>query len=154
KERRESMDNLEAKFILSAYRPGGQDASDPRFAEALQQARRDPILQRWFEESVAFDSAITAKLNAVELPPHLRKDILAGAKVSHVARWKSQFGKWAIAAALILSAALGMLIWQNARPARLAGWQTQALGIISSLVRNESSFDAQSNQPDELIAWL
>jgi len=46
------MDSGEAKFILSAYRPEGQDASDPRFAEALEQVRRDPILQRWFEDSV------------------------------------------------------------------------------------------------------
>ena len=148
------MDNREAKFILSAYRPAGQDANDPRFAEALEQARRDPILERWLEKSVAFDAAMTAKLNAIGAPNDLRETILAGAKISHVSRWKNQIGKWAIAAALILSATLGALIWQNSRPAHLAGWETQALDVISSLVRNESSFDAQSNQPGELMGWL
>ena len=62
------MDNQEAKFILSAYRPGGQDASDPRFAEALEQARRDPVLERWFSESIAFDAAMTEKLGAIAVP--------------------------------------------------------------------------------------
>src|SRR5258706_136048 len=40
------MNNQEAKLILQAYRCGGQDASDPLFAEALEQARRDPELAK------------------------------------------------------------------------------------------------------------
>lgn len=55
------MDNREARFVLNAYRPGGQDAGDPRFAEALEQARRDPVLERWFSESLAFDAAMAER---------------------------------------------------------------------------------------------
>ena len=146
------MDNREAKFILNAYRPGGQDASDPRFAEALEQVRRDPILQRWFDESVAFDTAMTEKLRAMEVPPDLRENILAGARVSRPLR--SRFIKWAIAAVVILAAVVGSVIWHNARPVRLAGWQSAALDVISSLVKNESSFDAQSRNTADLLAWL
>src|SRR5690348_7512300 len=148
------MDNREAKFILSAYRPGGQDASDPRFADALEQARRDPILERWFSESIAFDAAMTEKLRAAELPPNLRETILAGVKASRPLRWSKPFVKWTIAAAVISIAVLGSLIWQETRPAQLAGWQNQALDVVSSLVRNESSFDAQSHNAGELMAWL
>jgi hypothetical protein len=146
------MDNREAKFILNAYRPGGQDASDPRFALALEQARRDPVLERWFSESITFDAGMTEKLRAVEVPPDLRENILAGVKVSRPLR--SPFVKWAIAAALIAMAILGSLIWHETRPAHLAGWQNQALDVVSSLVRNESSFDAHSHNADELLAWL
>ncbi len=74
------MDNREAKFLLSAYRPSGQDADDPCFAEALEQARRDPVLERCFNESIAFDATMTEKLRAVEVPPDLRENILAGVK--------------------------------------------------------------------------
>ena len=148
------MDNQEAKFILNAYRPGGQDASDPRFADALEQARRDPILQRWFEGSVAFDSAMTDKLRVVPAPTNLRENILTGARISQLSLRRNRFRKWAIAAVLTLSTTLGALIWQNTRPAHLAGWQTQALDVISSLVKSESSFDAQSNRPGELVTWL
>ncbi len=148
------MDNREAKFILNAYRPGGKDASDPRFAEVLEQARRDPILERWFSESIAFDTAMTEKLRAIEVPPDLRESILAGAKVSRPLRWSKPFIKCAIAAALISITILGSLIWHETRRSHLAGWQNQALDVISSLVSNASSFDAQSHNPDELLAWL
>ncbi len=148
------MDNREAKFILNAYRPGGQDASDPRFAEPLEQARRDPVLARWFGESIAFDAAMTEKSRAIKVPPDLRESILAGAKVSCPSRWSKPFIKWAIAAALIAMAILGSFIWRETRPAHLAGWQSQALDVVSSLVRNESSFDAQSHNAAELLAWL
>src|SRR6266513_2684294 len=146
------MDNREAKFILNAYRPGGQDADDPRFAEALEQARRDPVLERWFSESIAFDSTITKELCAIEVPVDLRESILAGVKVSRPLR--SPLVRWSIAAALISMAILGSLIWHNTRSAHLAGWQSQALDVVSSLVRNESSFDVQSHNADELLAWL
>jgi hypothetical protein len=146
------MDNREAKFLLNAYRPGGHDTSDPRFAEALEQARRDPVLERWFNESIAFDTAVTEKLRVIEVPPDLRENILAGVKVSRPLR--SPFIKWALAAALVLSTALGSLIWHNTRPDHLAGWQNAALHVISSLVSNASSFDAQSHNASELVAWL
>jgi len=62
--------------------------------------------------------------------------------------------KWAIAAAVILGSILGAVIWHGTRPAHLAGWQNAALDVISSLARQESSFDAQSRDPGELLAWL
>jgi hypothetical protein len=148
------MDNREAKFVLNAYRPGGRDANDPRFAEALEQVRRDPILQRWFEGAVAFDAAITEKLCATPVPIDLRGSILAGVKVSRTPTWKNRLRKLAIAAAVILTAVMASVIWHETRPAHLAGWQSQALDVVSSLVRKESSFDAQSHNADELLAWL
>jgi hypothetical protein len=146
------MDNREAKFVLSAYRPGGQDASDPRFVEALEQARRDPVLGQWFKESVAFDATMTEKLRAVAVPVDLRDNILAGAKISRPLR--SPFVKWAIAAALISMATIGSLIWHETRAPRLAGWQNHALDVISSLVKGKASFDAQSHNASDLVQWL
>lgn len=75
------MNNEEAKFILRAYRPGGQDAADPQFAEALDQARRDPELSRWLAEQAALDTAIGGKLQAIPVPADLKASILAGRKV-------------------------------------------------------------------------
>jgi hypothetical protein len=149
------MDNREAKFILNAYRPGGQDANDPRFAEALEQVRRDPILQRWFDESVAFDAAMTVKLSTTPVPSDLRESIFTGVKVTRAPHWKNRWRKWAIAAAVVLSATLGALIWHNTRPAPVAGWQLQALdAILSSIARNESHFDVISSNPADLVKWL
>jgi hypothetical protein len=152
------MDNREAKFILNAYRPGGQDANDPHFDEALEQVRRDPILQHWFDESVAFDAAITEKLSTLPVPTDLRESILTGVKVTrpeNIRGWKNRWRKWAIAAAIFLSATIGVLIWHNARPAPVAGWQLQALdAILSSIAQKQSHFDVISRNPADLVKWL
>lgn len=148
------MDNREAKFILSAYRPRGQDATDPRFAEALEQLRRDPTLEHWFQKSVAFDVAVTEKLNALEVPAGLRENILAGGKVSWSSRWRNSLLKWGIAAAFLFIAIAGSLIVRETTMLRLTGWQTEALGNISSLVDGRSKFDAQSHRAVDLVAWL
>jgi hypothetical protein len=148
------VDNQEAKFILNAYRPGGQDADDPRFAEALAHARRDPTLERWFREAVAFDAAVAEKFRTVAVPPDLREKILVGVKVSRPLRWSKPFMSWAVAAALMVVAALGSWIWHSTRPARLAGWQSHALVLVSSIERHELKFDAQSHDAGELVSWL
>jgi hypothetical protein len=76
------MDNQEAKFILRAYRPGGADASNPAFAEALEQARKDPSLSDWLQREQALDRAVAEKLRARTPPAGLREAILTGAKMS------------------------------------------------------------------------
>jgi hypothetical protein len=75
------MNHDEAKFILRAYRPGGQDTDDPQFAEALAHVRRDPELARWLAEQTALDAAIGGKLQAIPVPRDLKATILAGGKV-------------------------------------------------------------------------
>lgn len=73
------MDNEKAKLILQAYRPNGADASDPLFAEALDQAQRDPELKQWFEQQRRFDAAISRQLAHVAAPKSLLPIILSGA---------------------------------------------------------------------------
>ena len=51
------MDNQKAKFILQSWRPGGADAGDPHFHEALAQTGRAPDLAEWFAREQALDVA-------------------------------------------------------------------------------------------------
>lgn len=76
------MNHDEAKFLLRAQRPGGRDAADPMFAEALGEAARDPKLKAWHEREERFDAAVAAKLGEIAPPAGLREAILAGAKAS------------------------------------------------------------------------
>ena len=102
------MNNDEAKFILRAYRPGGQDAADPQFAEALAQARRDPGMARWLAEETGLDAAIAKKLNSLPVPAHLKASILAGRKIvplRPVPWWRRSLHPAATAAALALTLA-------------------------------------------------
>jgi hypothetical protein len=146
------MDNREAKFILSAYRPASQDAADPRFSEALEQTQRDPILRRWFEESIVFDAAVTEKFSNIEVPNDLRESILVGARVSRPAPAAPL--KWAIAACIVLFAIAGALVVQQNTKLHLAGWQEEGLRTISALVAGQSKFDAESHVGADLIRWL
>lgn len=56
------MSNNGAKFILSAYRPGGRDAADPAMAKALAQAKGDPALGAWFVREQAHDAAVAGNV--------------------------------------------------------------------------------------------
>lgn len=76
------MSNNEAKFILSAYRPGGRDADDPAMAQALAQAKNDPALGAWFAREQEHAAAMAARLAEIAPPAGLREAILAGARLS------------------------------------------------------------------------
>lgn len=106
------MNIQEAKLILQAYRPGGQDAADPMFAEALALAQRDPELQKWFAQEQALDSLVQNRLQkAVPIPFGLRTRLLAQRKaVRPVAWWRMPFWLTSATAALILLAAL-TVVW-------------------------------------------
>ncbi len=98
------MNHEEAKFILRAYRPGGQDADDPQFAEALAHARRDPELARWLAEQAALDTAIGGKLQSLPVPADLKASILAGRKVIRpMPWWGRRLHPAAVAAALAVT---------------------------------------------------
>jgi hypothetical protein len=76
------MSNDETKLILRAYRPGGQDASNPLFAGALERVRHNRELQKWFAEERAFDSRLQANLrNAITIPGDLKANLLALRKI-------------------------------------------------------------------------
>lgn len=115
------MNNTEAKFILSAYRPGGGDAADKTMADALAQAKSDPALAQWLARSQAHDAAVADKLREVPVPAGLREAILAGARVSGgklapmPAQRKTWIGTawWAAAASVAVMLAATALVWPN-----------------------------------------
>ncbi len=71
------MDKEEARFILRSFRPDGADAHDHDFADALKLALENRELGEWLAHERAFDAAFATALGSVDLPEHLREDILA-----------------------------------------------------------------------------
>lgn len=142
------MNNQEAKLILGAYRPGGQDTADPMFAEALEQVRRDPELQKWFADQCAYDARIQYKLKeAIAIPPDLKASLLAQRKIARP-RMFWQRGWWrqpawltAAAAALVLLASLAMLWLKPSGQPQFAAFR-QAMVRNSLLETNHVSFMA------------
>lgn len=102
------MGNEEVKLILGAYRPNGTDREDVEMAEALENARHDPELNRWFENELAFDTAITSKLQDVSAPHGLREQILAGQRFTrHRSSAMQNWAPLAIAASIAFAFAAG-----------------------------------------------
>jgi hypothetical protein len=142
--------NEQAKLILSAYRPHGQDAEDPTFAEALGATKEDAALGQWFEEQQNFDREVATRLAEVSAPAGLRERILAGAKVSRPRRWWPQL--WALAAVVTLLLALAP---QFAPPKHeITAWQKHALGVLDELEAGRTKFNHEGNDPAKLTAWL
>ena len=106
------MNNHEAKFILSAYRPNGSDAADPLFEDALKHAKQDPDLEAWLDREQAHDAMIVRKLAEMMPPAGLREAILAGAQASASSRssWRRPT-LLAVAAAAALAIIASGVMW-------------------------------------------
>ena len=108
------MNNVEAKFILQAYRPNGADTGDATFVAALDQARLDPGLGQWFAQAQAFDNAICAKLSQLQAPAGLRETILAGGRVTSPDTTRQSWWRqpaFAAAASVAVLIAVSMAFW-------------------------------------------
>jgi anti-sigma factor RsiW len=118
------MNNQEAKLILQAYRPDGQDASDPLFAEALAQVARDPELQKWFTAENALEAHIQARVReAIPVPARLKSNLLAMRKIARPAPWWLQPLKLSFAAAVLLLLGLAAFRLLPHPPAQLAAFR-------------------------------
>ena len=98
------MDSRQAKEILMRYRPGTTDGSDPEFAEALEQVKRDRELGRWFERHRAFQSTVADRFKQITVPQHLREKIVAEYNPTRIIVWwrRPVFQALAAAAAIVL----------------------------------------------------
>src|SRR6266849_9238875 len=125
------MNSRLAKEILLRYRPGTADASDPEFAEALEQAKRDPELGRWFAQHQAFHNTIRERFKQLPVPAGLKEEILAGYRPAVIPVWWQQPAFQALAAAAAIVMLIGVaLFWSRPREDRsFAAFQ-------SSVVRN------------------
>lgn len=123
------MNRDEAKDILLLYRPGMADEQDPEIAQALEVARRDPELGRWFENHCQFQQAMRAKFREIGVPEHLKAALLAEPKVIRPQAWWRQPAWIAVAAAIVLLAVLFPLHPRPAAHDRFANFREMMVSI-------------------------
>jgi len=123
------MNSSQAKEILLLYRPGTAEMADPQMAEALELARQDPELGRWFDQHRAFQKAMRAKFRQIEVPAHLKTSLLIqGAAQPKIlppqAWWRRPVWLTTVVAVLLL---LGLAsAWLTPRrPDRFANYQSR-----------------------------
>ena len=146
------MDEQQARLILKAYRPGGQDESDPHFSEALREAERNPQLAQWFADEQAFDKAIADRLEKIPAPLGLKTRILANARV----RTESTRSRWlvglATVAALLFLCAQIISFWRNPTPA--TGALRDYAREMVSFVRIPPRLDMETNDLAKIENWV
>jgi len=146
------MNNEAAKLILQAYRPGGQDANDPQFREALEQAQRDPDLARWFANEQALDSRISAKLiSSLKPPAHVKSHLLAQQKIIRPVAWWRQ-PAWQLAAACLALVITVAAIWFKPAPAK--GFIEYRQEMAEFVGNKLDRLDLMSRDVGEVRRWL
>jgi uncharacterized membrane protein YbaN (DUF454 family) len=122
----------QAKEVLLLFRPGTADAEDPQIIEAMELARRDPELGRWFEQHRAFQSAVRLKFKQIEVPDHLKLALLAGGKVIHPQMWWQRSVVWAAAAIVVILIGISALWLKPAPPDRFSNYRER---MVSTALR-------------------
>ncbi len=153
------MNRDEAKLILQAYRPGGRDAQDPYFAQALAMTKADPELAAWFADQQRFDLNISTGLQQLRVPSRLKAEILAREKpesFSLVEWWRRLFSwqspvAWATAMLLVL--AIGMAsLWK--RTEVQAGFSDYSAQMVNTAVNDQHHVDVDTGTMKEALAWF
>jgi hypothetical protein len=161
------MNRDEAKLILQSYRPGGQDAADPHFAEALALAKIDSDLAAWFAAEQKFDARVSSGLQQVEVPTQLKKEILALQKSSSRKEtavsessisiwWRNLFLRqspvaWAFAAIILIIAALAIFILPTTHGSRFAFYSAQ---MVSVAMNDKHHVDAKADDMQQAMIWF
>jgi hypothetical protein len=153
------MNREEAKLILQVYRPGGQDADDPQFAEALALAKQDPELAAWFAEQQKFDAFFSGGLQQVRVPGRLKPEILACEKDIEPQIsiwWRNQISwrspaVWAMAAVILIYLGLAVFWKRPENPARFADYREQMIQASENEVHH---IDVEIHDLKQAETWL
>lgn len=149
------MDNSEAKLVLSAYRPDGQEAQDPRMKEALEQAKCDPQLALWLAEQQTFDRLICDKLSCCCVPKDLKTTILTSGQQSLSKPWWNHPYGWALAAVLLVVLGLGIFMRPTSflKPT-LAEYRDDVAQLAGSFIDQGMNLDYTSQEQGQVIDWV
>jgi hypothetical protein len=110
----------EAKQILALFRPGTADERDPFFSQALEAAKADPEIQRWFHEQCESYLAVRERFRTIPVPAGLKEQILSERKVQ---RMKLQTYWRPVLAASVLAAFVIGLIFGPSSTDRYAAYR-------------------------------
>jgi hypothetical protein len=149
-QRREHMKSEEAKAILKAYRPGGEDAADPLFAAALEQANKDPALARWLAEQRSFDAAFISAVKSIAVPRELKASLLTEPKVIPLPLWRGWPVRLAAAAVLVSLVALSVF-WLKRTSTDFSDYRTE---IVEASWDKSPHLDHNTATLREAQQWL
>jgi hypothetical protein len=146
------VDRTAAKQTLALYRPGTADEFDADFAEALEFAKRDPELARWFEEHCALCAAVRAKFEQIPVPEGLKEQIVSEQRARGLIASQSRAALIAVCAVIILLLlALGALYLRPTEDRSLAAFGGRMAGTV---LRAYPKMDLETNSLAAIHEYL
>ena len=143
----------EIEMLLAAYRPDGSDAGDPDMREALDRVEEDDELRALFEDSRAFDAAVSDALSSIPVPADLRDEIAATIPSSAPARKRPTLIRRLLPIAAVLLFALGITIFfTTAAPD--PSWVAAPIDLLESVSGGDTEPDLIGAPPADTLAWL
>jgi len=117
---------------------------------AMEMAQTDPELGKWFKEHQAFQAAMRTKLRQIEVPSHLKTQLLTGSKILRPpAFWQRPV--WLAAAAIfVLLLGLASLWLRPSVPDRFANYRET---MVSAAVR-VYGMDLETDDGNKLRQFL
>jgi hypothetical protein len=145
------MNNDHAKIVLSVYRPHGQDANDPFFAEALQQAKLDPSLAAWLSDEQRFDADFATHLRSITAPADAKTMIKATMGASTGRRRRG----WPLALAASLAVVLTTSILLKNRPSGLPLPENATVAqLVTNLAEHHATIGLMSGDFARVRQWI
>ena len=142
------MTRNEAKRILLLYR-SRRDLEDVEIRAAVEQAQRDPELQRWFDQHCAAQRRVRDQFAKMPVPRNLKGAILAGHKIVRPVFWRRP--SW-LAAAASIAVLMGVAaLWS--RPNAFQRFDLYRSRIVSTVWR-EYRMDILTNDLPAIRSYL
>ena len=150
------MDNQTAKHILSAYRPNGADASDPRFSKALSQTRADPNLETWFHEEIKTDTERSRIFRSINGPENGKREILATISFNQEQtspKAKTRISKWwhVLSAAALIT--ISTMLW-FVLPNPIRNVETEGIEELVEFAQSALPLDESIGDVSDLRLYL
>ena len=142
------MTRDEAKRVLLLYRSRG-DLDDAEIRAAVEQAQRDPELQRWFNQHCAAQRRVRDQFAKMPVPRDLKAAILAGHKIVRPVFWRRPA---LLAAAASIAVLVGIAaLWS--RPGAFERFDLYRSRMVSTVWR-EYRMDISTNNLSAIHAYL
>ena len=152
------MTRDQAKQILLLYR-SRRDLEDAEVQAAVEQAQRDPELQRWFDQHCASQRRLRDQFAKVPVPSGLKGAILAGHKIVRPVFWRRP--AWLAAAASIAILISFAALWSRPNPfqrfdlyrSRMVStvWREYRMDIVTNDLPAIQSYLAQRGAPTNYV---
>lgn len=149
------MSDQQRQLILAAYRPGGQDASDPAMRDALDELDTQPDLKNQFERDLAFDTRFATAFSSLPVPDDLRDTIVAGADLASNNHPRRRAKSLRLAVAMAAAIAAVAIVAKSLLPASPSpSWEENSIAALGAYLAPEGDSTLLGADAIQTATWL